>query len=82
LVSRRWLIQLLVAAILLPIVICVLVGVARLLAGMADASGAQVLDYLALGVAIVWVIDLLAILILLAIDSVSRGEGPVDDELS
>lgn len=80
-VSRRWLTQLLVAALLLPIVICVLIGVARLLAGMADTSGAAVLDYLALGAAIVWLVDLIALLILLALDTVSRVEGPGEDEL-
>lgn len=80
-VSRRWLTQLLVAALLLPIVICVLVGVARLLAGMADTSGAAVLDYLALGVAIAWVVDLIALVILLALESVSRGDAPTEDEL-
>jgi hypothetical protein len=81
LLSRRWLIQLLVAALLLPIVICVLVGVGRLLAGMADTSGAAVLDYLALAVAIVWLVDLLALLILLALDSVARGgEAGEEDE--
>lgn len=81
LVSRRWLIQFVVAALLLPIVICVLVGVGRLLAGMADTAGAAVLDYLALGGGILWLIDLIILVVLLAVDAAAREEHPRDEEL-
>jgi len=81
LVSRRWLIQLVVAALLLPIVICVVVGVGRLLAGMADTAGATVLEYLALGVGILWLIDLIVLVVLLALDAAARDDHRPDDEL-
>ncbi|MBX3412214.1 MAG: hypothetical protein KF708_05800 [Pirellulales bacterium] len=80
-VSRRWLIQLVVAALLLPIVICVLAAVGRLLAGMGDATGGAVLDYLALGAGVLWLVDLIALVILLALEAVTRDEQPSDEEL-
>ena len=80
-VSRRWLIQFVVAALLLPIVICVLIGVGRLLAGMGDAAGATALGYFALGAGILWLIDLITLVILLAIEAASRADQPSDDEL-
>lgn len=66
---------------MLPIVICVLIGVGRLLSGMGDTAGAAVLDYLGLGMGILWLIDLIALVILLAIEAASREDSQTEDEL-
>jgi hypothetical protein len=66
---RRTLTILLTAALVLPIVELVLLGLGRLLAALGDASGAAVLDRIGLGGGIVWVIVLVCLLLTVAIQS-------------
>lgn len=63
----RLVIPLAATGLLLPIVISVLVGVGRLLAAMSDDAGALFVDRLALGVAILWTINLILLLLIVAL---------------
>ena len=73
---RQFLSPLVLAALMLPILICVLLGIGRLLAAMNDQAGAAVLDRLALAGGIVWVVALVLLLITLAIDALSPPNDP------
>lgn len=67
--SRRLLSVLVTLGCLLPIVLAVVLGVARLLAAMQDASGAAVLDRIALAAGILWAVDLVALVLVLGINA-------------
>ena len=66
-ITRRALNLLVTIGCLLPIALVIVLGVARLLATMQDASGATVLERIALGLGIVWGIDLVVLLLALGI---------------
>lgn len=66
-ISRRSLNLLVTVGCLLPIALVIVLGVARLLGAMEDASGALVLERIALGLGIVWGIDLVVLLLALGI---------------
>ena len=68
LINRRVGLTLIAIAILLPICICVVLGVAVLLVGMGDLAGGWVLKRIALAGGIIWAIDLIALLLLLALE--------------
>ncbi len=82
LIPHRFLAAAIVAAILLPIAICVIFGVAALLTQMGDLAGGAVLHRIALGGGILWVIDLIGLVLLLAVGSLgvpddsNRPEDP------
>jgi hypothetical protein len=69
LIPDRVVLSLVVAAVLLPITLCVLLGVAALLTQMGDAAGGAVLDRIALAGGILWAIDLISLLLTLAVGS-------------
>lgn len=75
-IPRRYLGPLVLAAIALPIVICALIGIGRLLGAMADAGGALAVDRVALACGIVWIVDLLLLVIVMGINSLGGQEGP------
>jgi hypothetical protein len=72
LIPARIVLSLIVVAVLVPISLCVVLGVAALLAQMGDAAGGAVLDRIALAGGILWVIDLICLVLTLAIGSL-RG---------
>ena len=72
LIPARIVLSLIVVAVLVPITLCVVLGVAALLAQMGDAAGGAVLDRIALAGGILWVIDLICLVLALAIGSL-RG---------
>jgi hypothetical protein len=74
-ISRRVLIVLLAAACVFPLAIAVLLGVGRLLGAMQDESAAAVLDRVALGIAILWAINLLCLILAQGINAL----GPPDE---
>jgi hypothetical protein len=76
LAPRRIIFPLVLAAILLPIAVCVVVGVAALLGGMGDAIGEGVLRWIALAGGILWIIDLVCLILLLAISAISNPDRP------
>jgi hypothetical protein len=67
---------LVVAALALPIVVCVLVGVARLLAAMGDLAGGHVVDRIGLAAGILWVILLICLVLVLGILALLRTREP------
>ena len=72
LIPDRVVLSLIVIAVLLPVTLCVVLGVAALLNQMADAAGGAVLHRIALAGGILWVIDLICLILALAIRSL-RG---------
>jgi hypothetical protein len=59
---RPCLISLLAAGIILPVAICVVLGVGTLLSAMGDSAGGLVLQRICLALAILWGIDLISLL--------------------
>ena len=74
LISDRIVLSLIVVAILLPIALCVVLGVAALFTQMGDAAGGAVLHHIALAGGILWVIDLICLILALAIGSLHRSD--------
>ena len=70
-------------AVVLPIVICVLLALGRLLEGMGDATGGRVLDAVSLGVGVLWVVDLIGLVLSQAVnslvDSTIGSSGPSEE---
>jgi hypothetical protein len=75
-IPRRILTWLVSIALVLPISIAVILGVARLLGAMHDVTGATALDRIALAGGIMWGVDLACLLVAQGINSVGPpGEG-------
>jgi len=70
------LLLLVAAAVMLPIAICALVGLGRLLGGMGDAAGSLVLDRIGLALGIAWVLDLVFLVLWLAIQRLLEPGDP------
>jgi hypothetical protein len=75
LVPRRLLASLVVAAVFLPVALCVVVGVAALLVQMGDSTGGGALYRIALAGGILWVVNLVCLVLALALGSLG-GPGP------
>lgn len=73
-IDRRVLVALVTAAMLMPMVVLILLGVGKLLTALGDATGAVWLDRIALVGSILWAVDLLLMLIVVAINSLDRSE--------
>jgi hypothetical protein len=78
-IPRRIVTALVIASLVLPIAICVLLATGRLLAAMSDAAGAAVLDRLGLAAGILWVVGLIGLLIVLAIQSLGPPGEDVEE---
>jgi len=76
LVSRPVVVSLVVAAVLLPIAICVVLSVSALLSAMGDAAGGGVLLRIALGCGLLWIVDLVGLVLVLAIHHL---DGPASN---
>ena len=76
---QRAIIWLLVAALGLPIAMCVLYALARLLETMKDDAGANALGYVNLGLLALWVIDLVALVIVQAVNSLGGPQPPASE---
>ena len=73
-VSSKVLLALMVAGLVLPITICVVLGLASLLAAMGDAVGGQVLRYVALAGGVVWIVVLVGLIFVQAIHALGRSD--------
>jgi hypothetical protein len=73
-VPRRAVLALVVAALVLPIGITLILGLAALLGAMGDAAGKAVLARVALAGGIVWGIDLVCLLLVQAVASLGEPE--------
>jgi hypothetical protein len=67
---HRLIVCLVAGVVVLPIVLSVLVALARLLGAMGDAGGAVVLDRIGLGVGIVWLVDFVSLVLVLALERI------------
>ncbi len=78
---QRFLVGLLVGALGLPILLCVLLAVGRLLAAMQDGVGARVVDWISLALYILWGADLIGLVIVQAIQSLGPpNERPPESQ--
>lgn len=77
-VPKSALLALLAPALLLPIAICLLLALGGLSDSTGDATGALVLAWIARAVGVIWVLDLVSLLVLLAIDVLLRRDEPID----
>jgi fumarate reductase subunit D len=71
---------LLAAGLVLPIVICLMLGLAGLLAATGDTGGSTSLVWVATGCGILWVLDLVCLLLALAVHSIGGRREPPDQE--
>ncbi len=69
-------VSLVVAALALPIVSLILSAAGQLLAAMQDAAGARVLARLSLAAGLVWLMALVALVIVQALDRLGPPPGP------
>jgi len=76
LIPHRIVLALVTAAIFLPITICVVLGVGALLEGMGDIIGGAVLHRIALGCGILWGIDLICLILVLALGTLRGPDEP------
>jgi hypothetical protein len=79
-IPQRLLIALIAASLVLPIVICVVFGVAGLLSAMGDTTGGAVLHRIALGFGVLWVIELICLVVVQAISALSASEQSEEPE--
>lgn len=71
----RWIgVLLIVGAVVLPIVILVLLVVAALLAAMDDPWGGSVLNRVALACGVLWAVDLICLVLVVAVNSLIDGD--------
>jgi hypothetical protein len=75
---RPWIAVLLAIGALMPIAICIVLGVGALLSAMGDAAGGKVLNWISLALAILWVLDLVVLVLLQGLNSLFNNP-PNDD---
>ncbi|HYW80748.1 MAG TPA: hypothetical protein VE890_14300 [Thermoguttaceae bacterium] len=80
LVPRRAILLLIAAALVLPIVICVILAAGAVLSAMGDTLGLAVLQRIALAVGILWAIDLVSLLVVLALNTLADDTPSNDHE--
>jgi hypothetical protein len=76
LIPRRITFTLLAFALLLPIVLCVVLGTSALLTAMGDVAGGSILQRMALGCGMLWAIDLICLVVVLAVNGMKDPDEP------
>jgi hypothetical protein len=76
LIPSRFLVGLILSGILLPIALCVILGVAALLVQMGDTAGGGVLYRVALAGGILWIVNLVCLVLGLAVNSLRGPDEP------
>jgi len=79
-IPQRILLLLIAPAVVLPIGICILLALGRLLGAMGDASGGVVLDWIALACGVAWVLDLICLILAQGINSLGAPEDQSEEE--
>ena len=79
-IFRKTIARLLIAALVLPIALCVIWGVGHLLSAMGDAQWAHVLFRSCLIGGIVWLVDLICLLVALAVHVLVRESDSAPSE--
>ena len=72
---QPWILRLLVAAIALPILMCILFGLAYLLAALGDEAGSADVVRVNLVLAVLWVFDVLLLVIALALAALADSSA-------
>jgi succinate dehydrogenase/fumarate reductase cytochrome b subunit len=72
-VIQPWIFRLLFVALALPILMCILFGLIYLLSALGDLEGAADVVRVNLVVAVLWVFDLILLIVVLAIGSVTQA---------
>jgi hypothetical protein len=72
-VLQQWILRLLLVAIALPILMCILFGLAYLLAALEDHGGSLVVVRANLVLAVLWVFDVFLLVIALALGALMDG---------
>ena len=72
---RRALLFLVAGALILPVAVCVTLGVGLLLGAVGDSAGGAVLSRIALSGGIVWVIDLICLVVVQALSMLFRSDN-------
>jgi hypothetical protein len=75
-VTSKVLLVLIVAGLVLPMTICIVLGLASLLDAMQDLVGGKVLRYVALAGGLVWIVVLVSLVIVQAIHALGRSDDP------
>ena len=68
-----------VSALLAPVCICILLGIAVLLEGMGDVVGGLVLRRITLAAGIVWVINLISLLLVIALNTLRVSDDDANE---
>jgi hypothetical protein len=76
-IGKRTLLLLVAGALFVPMAIVLVLAVATLLGAMQDAAGQFALKRVALGLGMLWALDLIALVVVMAIDALSDDR---DDE--
>jgi ABC-type transport system involved in multi-copper enzyme maturation permease subunit len=79
-VIQPWILRLLFGALALPILMCILFGLGYLLSGLDDADAAVVVIRVNLGLAVLWVFDLILLVLAVAFSSVVQTVEAVTDD--
>jgi len=78
-VPRRVLPVLVGAALVLTIALAVLLVTGHVLGKMGDAAGREVFDAIALGVGVLWVVDVVCLVLALGANALAESENPPDE---
>ncbi len=81
-IFNRILVRLLIAALVLPVAICVFMASAHLLQAMGDAMWAYILQRVAVVAGVIWAVDLVSLLLAVAIYMIvnmGRSDRPLDE---
>lgn len=75
-VSSKAMLGLIAGGLVLPVVICVILALAALLAAMGDSAGAVVLRYVAMGAGIAWSIVLVCLVLVQGLNALVDRDDP------
>ena len=78
LVPRTALLILFAGILILPIAVCVILAVRALLVAMDDTPGGGVLEYVAWGCGILWMIDLISLVVIQGLNALIDSDEPPD----
>lgn len=78
-IPKGTLVALVGGAALLPVAISVVLATGFLFASLQDAVAARILNGVALGLGLLWVIDLIGLVLLLGFDAAARSAAAGDD---
>jgi len=79
-ISQRIVLLLVAGGVVLPITVCVVLGLGRLLAAMGDAEPGRVVDWIAAAFGVLWLVDVVCLILVLAINSLGEPDEPPEGE--